>query len=159
METVGRVAFVYVLILALLRVMGKREVGQLTPMELVMLILIPELVSQAMIREDFSMVNGVVAVTTLMSLVFVTSALAYRFPKLERIVEGRPAMLVRDGEVVRETLDLERISADELASEMRQAGVASLAGVKWAILEPGGRVAIIRADGSDTPRRNEQALA
>ncbi len=159
METVARVAFVYVLILTLLRVMGKREVGQLTPMELVMLILIPELVSQAMIREDFSMVNGVVAVTTLMSLVFVTSALAYRFPKVERIVEGSPTMLVRDGEVVRETLDLERISADELASEIRQAGASNLAGVKWAILEPGGRVAIIRDDDSDRPRRDEQALA
>lgn len=159
METVARVGFVYVLILALLRVLGKREVGQLTPMELVMLILIPELVSQAMIREDFSMVNGVVAVTTLMSLVFLTSVLAYRFPKFEQIVEGSPAMLVRDGEVVRETLDLERISAEELASEMRQAGVATLADVKWAILEPGGRVAIIRADGRDRPRREERATA
>lgn len=159
METVARVAFVYVLILVLLRVLGKREVGQLTPMELVMLILIPELVSQSMIREDFSLVNGVVAVTTLMSLVFVTSALSYRFSGFERMVEGTPALLVRDGEVVRETLDLERISISELAAEVRQAGVPRVGDVKWAVLETGGRVAIIRRDGDDTQPPDREAPA
>src|SRR5690606_39609831 len=64
-ETVIRVAFVYVFILALFRVMGKREVSQLTPTELVMLLLIPEIMSQALVREDFSMTNGVTSVTTL----------------------------------------------------------------------------------------------
>ena len=70
METVIRVGVIYIFLLVLLRVMGKRELGQLAPMELVLLILIPELVAQGIVGEDFSLTNAVIAVTTLTSLVF-----------------------------------------------------------------------------------------
>ena len=70
METVIRIGVIYIFLLVLLRVMGKRELGQLAPMELVLLILIPELVAQGIVGEDFSLTNAVIAVTTLTSLVF-----------------------------------------------------------------------------------------
>jgi len=159
METVIRVGFVYVFILAVLRVMGKREISQLTPLELVMLILIPELVAQALIREDFSMTNAVIAVTTLMSLVYLTSLLSYKFKRFGEMVEGKPSLLVDRGEPVRETMDRERIPPDELAAEMRKAGIAGLDHVKWAVLEPGGRIAFIQYDPADLrPPEDEEAV-
>lgn len=143
METVVRVAFIYLFILVMLRVMGKRELSQLSPLELIMLILIPELVAQSLVREDFSMTNAIIAVTTLMSLVFVTSVLVYRFRWFGRLVEGQPAILVDHGRMIGDALDRERVPPEELAAEMRKAGIERLEDVKWAVLETGGDIAII----------------
>lgn len=144
METVIRVAFIYAFILVTLRLIGKREVSQLTPLELIMLILIPELVSQALVREDFSMTNAVVAVTTLMSLVYLTSVVTYRFRRVGELVEGKPSLLAVRGEPIVETMDRERISSEEIASEMRRAGIEKIGDVKWAVLETGGKIAFIK---------------
>lgn len=151
METVLRVGFFYLLILLLLRLLGKRELSELSPFELIMLLLIPELVSQALVREDFSMTNAVIAITTLMSLVFITSALAYRFPRFGRLIEGKPSLLVERGKTVQETMDRERISPEELAAEMRKAGIERLDLVKWAVLETDGKIAIIGHHAGHTP--------
>ena len=158
METVLRVGFIYLFILVLLRVLGKRELSQLTPFELVMLILIPELVSQALLREDFSMTNAVIAVTTLTSLVFITSALAYKFKRFREIVEGKSSLLVAAGKPVSEAMDRERIPLDEIAAEMRKAGIEQLAGVKWAVLETDGKIAIIgyRPDEEHAPPEEDR---
>lgn len=150
METVLRVGFIYLFLLAVLRVMGKRELSQLSPMELVMLILIPELVAQGLVREDFSMTNAVVAVTTLVSLVFITSALAYRFKRFEKLVEGSPSLLVEDGRLIGEALDRERIPSEEIAAEMRKAGIERLDQVKWVVLEAGGKISVIGYEPQDT---------
>ncbi len=158
METVIRVALIYVFILLVLRLLGKRELSQLSPMELVLLILIPELVSQALVREDFSMTNAIIAVTTLASLVFVTSVLAYRFPRFGELIEGKPSMLVTRGKLVNDTMGRERIPPDEIAAEMRKAGIERLDEVKWGILESGGRIAFIayRDDERHRPREEER---
>lgn len=150
METVLRVGFIYLFLLAVLRVMGKRELSQLSPMELVMLILIPELVAQGLVREDFSMTNAVVAVTTLVSLVFITSALAYRFKRFEKLVEGSPSLLVEDGRLIGEALDRERIPSEEIAAEMRKAGIERLDQVKWVVLEAGGKISVIGYEPQDS---------
>lgn len=149
METVIRVGFVYLFILGILRVLGKREVGQLTPLELVMLILIPEVVGQALVREDFSMTNAVIAVTTLMSLVYATSVLSYKFRRFEELVEGRPSLLIENGSPVKETMDRERITPEEIASEMRRAGIERIDKIKWAVLETGGKIAFIQFSPDD----------
>lgn len=147
METVLRVGFVYIFLLVVLRVMGKRELSQLTPLELVMLLLIPELVAQALVREDFSMTNAVIAVTTLTSLVFITSVLSYRFKRLEALLDGAPSVLVDRGALVPDEMALERVSASEISAEMRRSGIERFDEVKWVVLEPGGKLSIIRYDG------------
>src|SRR5690606_34244932 len=107
----------------------------LSPLELVLLLLIPELVAQALVREDFSMTNAVIAVTTLTSLVFITSVVAYKFKRLGEVIEGKPSLLVRQGETIAATMDRERIPAEEIVAEMRKAGIERLGEVKWAVLE------------------------
>jgi uncharacterized membrane protein YcaP (DUF421 family) len=142
-EIVVRVAIIYVLLMLGLRVIGKREFGQLTPFELVTLLLIPEIVTKALVGEDYSLTAAFVGVTTLLVLVFVTSLLAYRFPAFGRFTEGRPALLARDGALVPATLHRERVSPDEIRLELHKYGLEELSQVKWALLEVDGSITLV----------------
>lgn len=143
METVIRVAIIYLVILVGLRIMGKREFSQLSPLELVTLLLIPELVAQSLIREDFSLVNGVVAISTLFSLVFLNSLLVQKSKKAEQLVSGTPSVLVAHGRFIEENLNKERVTPGEVLGTMHESGLDNLAQVKWAVLETDGRITIV----------------
>jgi uncharacterized membrane protein YcaP (DUF421 family) len=143
METVIRVTLFYIFILLGLRALGKREFSQLSPLELVTLLLIPELVSQSLIREDFSFTNGIIAVATVFGLVFISSLLQHHSQLFSKVVSSSPAVLVAGGEFVQENMNKERISPSEIFSEMHKAGLYELSQVRWAILESDGRIAIV----------------
>lgn len=148
METVLRVAAIYLFVLVALRVLGKREFGQLSPIELVTLLMIPEIVSQALTREDYSLTNAAIGVATLLVLVFVTSLLMHRFQKAEIVIAGQPTVLVRQGELIGGALNKMRITPDEVFNEMHKAGLQQLEQVQWAILESDGRIAIVPAEAA-----------
>jgi uncharacterized membrane protein YcaP (DUF421 family) len=143
METVLRVALIYVFLVVGFRIMGKREFGQLSPFEFVTLLMIPELVQQALVREDFSMTNAIVGVSTLLSLVFATSVLSYLSERFEKIVSGSPAVLVRHGSLVFDAMNSERVPPDEIVSEMHRSGLERVEQVKWGLLEPDGKITFI----------------
>jgi uncharacterized membrane protein YcaP (DUF421 family) len=143
METVLRVAAIYLLVFAGLRVMGKREFSQLSPVELVTLLMIPEIVSQALTGEDYSVTNAAIGVATLLVLVFGTSLLMHRFKKAEAVIAGTPTILVRHGALLEDAMNLARVTEDEVFGEMHKAGLLTLDKVDWAILEPDGRIAIV----------------
>ena len=146
METVIRIAIIYLVILGGLRLLGKRELSQLTPQELVTLMLIPEIVSQSMIGEDFSLTNGVIGITTILSLVFLTSLLKQGSRRIEQVIEGKPTLLVEWGNFLEDSLNRERISPDEVFGEMHKSGLERLDQVKWAILETDGKTSIVPED-------------
>lgn len=150
METVIRVSLIYLVILVGLRLLGKRELSQLTPLELITLMLIPEIVSQSMIGEDFSLTNGVIGITTIFSLVFLTSLLKFKSDIFARLVDGTPAILVERGKFISENLNKERVTPDEVFSEIHKSGLEFLDEVKWAILETDGKISIVpEHDNSD----------
>ena len=149
METVLRVAFVYGLILVGLRILCKREFGQLSPLELITLLLVPDLVAQSVVRADTSMTNAVIAITTLFSLVLVTSIVSHRFKKVETWIGGVPTILVARGRFLEENLNRERIAPGEVYAEIHRAGVEHLADVKWAILETDGRISVVPESRSE----------
>lgn len=158
METVLRVAVIYLFVLVGLRVLGKREFGQLSPLELVTLLMIPEIVSQALTGDDYSLTNALIGVCTLFVLVFLTSLLVHRFKPLELAVSGAPTVLVRRGEVLGDALDVNRVTTDELFSEMHKSGLDELKQVKWAILEPDGHISIVPVDAiTRSPANNRGA--
>src|SRR5204863_2080557 len=103
METVIRVIFVYIFVWACFRVLGKRELSQMAPFELVMLLLIPQFLSRALTRQDYSMTNAVIAATTLYSLVFLTSVASFRMTRFRYLMESKPTVLVRQGELLPRT--------------------------------------------------------
>lgn len=149
METVLRVLFVYVLVWSCFRILGKRELTQMSPFELVTLLLIPQFFSRALTRQDYSMTNGVIGATTLFSLVFLTSALSYRWKFVSRIVQARPTILVSRGVLVQEHLNRERIAPEDIFSAMHKVGLEQLRQVEWAILEGDGKIALIPARNAD----------
>ena len=155
METVARVAFVYVLLMMTLRVMGKRELGRLSPFELVLLMLIPELFSQAVLREDFSMTNAVIAFFSLVSLVFLTSLLAHRFPRMERVLSGEPTVIAAAGRFIDEAMNRERVQPGEVYAELRKAGFERLSDAKYIVLEDDGKMSIVPVRGRRNPQTQD----
>lgn len=148
METVLRVLFVYVFLLFALRVMGKREFSEFSPLELVVLLLIPEMLQQGLVGHDRSLTNSLVAACTLLLLVFGTSVLKYLRPKAEEVLESAPSVLAFDGKLVERNLRLERITPEELYGEIRMQGYERLEDVKWAILESSGKIAVVPTDSA-----------
>jgi uncharacterized membrane protein YcaP (DUF421 family) len=160
LDTILRVVVVYVFLFAVLRLLGKREFGQLSPLEFVCLLLIPEMVQQALVRDDFSMTNALLAVSTLVLLVFLTSLLSHRSKKLESVIEGEPTLLVAHGKLLNATMDRERITADEIFTEMRRVGLDQLDQVRWAVLETDGHISIVaeRLERGRLVGESEQAV-
>src|SRR5690606_12022070 len=143
METVVRILFVYVFLMVALRLLGKREFGEMAPFDLVVLLLIPEVFQQAIMGEDFSMTAAVVAASTLMTLVLITSFASYRWKKVGEIVGGRPTVLASEGILIPEAMHRERVSPDEVVAAVRDAGLEELKQVKFVILQSDGRLAVV----------------
>lgn len=143
METVVRVFITYAFVTAGLRLVGKRTFGQLSPADLVLLMLIPEFFQQAITLEDYSMTNAVMATSTLLLLAVITETLSYRFPKIGEVVNGSPVTVVSHGFMRSDRMDPERLSPGEILDAMHKAGLERMEQVKWAVLYPDGTVAVV----------------
>jgi uncharacterized membrane protein YcaP (DUF421 family) len=155
MDSFLRVAYVYFFLMVGFRLLGKRELSQLSPFELVTLLLIPEIFSDALARQDFSMTNATVGACALLSLVFLSSLAMFRFPSLDRLCAGEPSVLAHDGKFVERNLSRERVTPAEIYGEMHRVGLEDLRQIRWAILETDGKISIIPADANGTPIRAE----
>lgn len=158
MEIVLRIACVYVLLTLAFRVLGKRELSQLSPFELVMLLLVAEVVSPALTAGDESLTGALFGAATLLVLTFAHSVATYRFKRLRALAEAPPSLVIYHGRLVEEALHKDRIRPDEIFAEMHKSGIERLSQVKWGFLEPDGRMAFVRADGDDTTHY-DQTLA
>jgi uncharacterized membrane protein YcaP (DUF421 family) len=157
MDMVIRVGVIYLFLMVGLRLMGKREFGQLSPFELVTLLLIPEILTEALTAGDSSLTAALTGVSTLLVLVFVTSVLAYRSPRFGRWTEGEPQLLVQHGHLVPSALHHERVSPEEILSEMHKVGLERMGQIKWAVLEPDGRISFIPWEPPGVqPRRDHE---
>ena len=153
MEIVLRASVMFLVVYGLLRLMGKREMGQLAPFELVSLIVMGDLIQQGVTHQDFSLTGATLAIFTFAAWSLLFSVIGHRFAGARSVLSSPPVVLVRHGEMIQRNLDLERIDSDELASEMRLAGIDSLDQVAWAILESEGKISFIRGDkGGVDPR-------
>jgi uncharacterized membrane protein YcaP (DUF421 family) len=153
-----RVVVVFVTLLAIFRLIGKRELGRLSPFELVTLMLIPEVLSNA-VQSEGSLVDALAGLSTLFLLVLVTSVLAHRFEKVEHVVEPRPTVLVADGKLIERALNEERILPEELYSEMRKQGIARAEDVRWAVLESSGNVTFVPRELRPMQGQEDDAVA
>jgi uncharacterized membrane protein YcaP (DUF421 family) len=148
MEIVLRATAVYFFVYILLRVMGKRELGELSAFELVLLVMIGDLVQQAVTQEDYSVTGAILAVGTIAFWVLLSSYLSFRFKKAQAVLESFPVLVVRDGSIQREALKAERVSIDELANAARMQGIADLGTVAYAVLESDGSLSFVQKDGA-----------
>ncbi len=146
LEIVVRTAIIYFAVLAGLRLTGKREVGQMTPFDLVLLILIANAVQNAMTGPDNSVSGGLVAAGTLLVLNFVLSRVVFRNRHLRRMVEGTPTILIKEGQLIARNLEYEHITPDEIRQALREHGVPTPEEVGLAVLEIDGSISVLRKD-------------
>jgi len=141
LEKVLRPIFVYVFLVGGLRVAGKRELAQLNPFDLVVLLTLSNTVQNAIIGDDNSVTGGIIGAATLLVLNYLVVRFLYAHERLEHLVEGDPDVLIEDGEIQFDRLRQELVTLTELESAAHRQGFASLDEVQRAVLEPGGTVA------------------
>jgi uncharacterized membrane protein YcaP (DUF421 family) len=142
-----RTATIYLVILIGLRLAGKREIGQMTVFDLVVLLLIANAVQNAMVGPDTSLAGGVLAALVLLALNAVVARLRLRWPRLRRLVEGSPTLLVLHGELITEHMRREGLDQETLEAALREHGVADVTGVEMAVLEIDGSISVVPAGG------------
>ena len=144
MDIVLRAIALYVFVVFIMRVIGRRELSSMTPFDLVLLIILGDAIQQGLTQDDYSVTGAVLAIATIASLQVLTSYLSYKSRSARKVFEGEPIVLVERGELVERNLKRERMTADEVAEEMRQQQVGSLDEVEWGILEANGSISFIK---------------
>jgi uncharacterized membrane protein YcaP (DUF421 family) len=142
-ELIVRGMVVYAFLLALLRITGKRQVGQLAPFDLVLLLVLANAVQNSMNAGDNSLVGGLITAATLIGLNFLVSLVTHRNKKLEAIIEGRPQILIHNGELLGEVMAKAQLTHHELHAALRRSGCSSVAEVHSAILENNGAISVV----------------
>jgi uncharacterized membrane protein YcaP (DUF421 family) len=142
-ELVLRSAVVYVFLLVLIRLTGKRQVGQLSPFDLVLLLVLSNAVQNSMNAGDNSLVGGLIAATTLVVLNVIVGYATFKNKKIEVFVEGRPQVLIHNGKLYQQALDEARLTHHELNAALRQAGCSGMEEVEYAVLENNGAISVL----------------
>jgi len=159
LEKVLRPLIVYAALLVLIRLFGKRELAQLNPYDLVVLLTISNTVQNAIIGNDNSITGGLIGAVVLMAFNFTVVRFLYHHEKIDRIIEGDAIVLVENGCVIKDALDRELITVPELESVAHRQGFESLNEVQRCILEPGGTLAMFGKKPSTGEIRQEELMA
>ena len=147
MDVVLRASAIFVMLFVALRLMGKRQLGQMTPFEFVGLVVLGDFVQQAVTHNDYSITAATLAVATFGFWSLLLGWASYRSNTLRRLLEGQPRILIQDGKLLESVLERDKITEAEVLSEMRLAGIAHLSDVQWGILEPSGKISFLKRDG------------
>ncbi|MFC5579036.1 DUF421 domain-containing protein [Lysobacter niabensis] len=152
-----RAAVVYVLVMVLVRASGKRAAGQFTPFDLILLILIGNAVQNGINGGDNSLTGALIMATTLIALNYMVAFLTSRSARMERVVEGVPVVLARNGKLFDAVLRRELVSRDDFKEALRLNGLHDVADVELALLETNGNISVVPREqsgaGRPSPRR------
>jgi len=141
-ELVLRGVIVYVFLLIILRITGKRQTGQLAPFDLVLLLVLSNAVQNAMNGGDNTVLGGIISATTLVVLHYAVAFMTYKSRKMETWIEGTPRILIHDGVLDEDVMRRELLTRHELAAALRAAGCAEIERVRVATLENNGQITI-----------------
>jgi len=154
-EKIVRPIIVYFVLVILLRVFGKRELAQLNPFDLVVLLSLSNTVQNAIIGDDNSVTGGVIGAVTLLVTNYLVVRFLFRHRRLDQVIEGQPSVLVRDGQLQKKELARQLMSRSELEVVVQRQGFDGLDAVNEVILEPGGAFVI----QAKTPRQEDEMMA
>jgi len=160
MDIVVRATVMFAALYGLLRLLGKRELAQMTPFELVVLIVLGDLIQQGVTHNDFSLTGAVLAIATFAFWSLVLSWMSYSSSRAEKMLDGQPRVIIRDGELLLEKLRRDRLTRSEVESAMRLAGIVRMTDVSWAILETNGKISFIgKNDGDRSDQKDDSEPA
>lgn len=146
LEIILRTTVIYVLVLLGIRLTGKREVGQMTPFDLTLLLLLSNSVQNAMTGPDTSLVGGVAAALVLLLLNFLLAEASGLNRRFRRFIQGSPTLLIHNGELVTAHCAKEHVSPDEVQRALREHGVSTTKEVALAVLEVDGSISVLKYD-------------
>jgi uncharacterized membrane protein YcaP (DUF421 family) len=143
-EPVIRIAIVYLFLLALFRLAGRRTLADISPFDFVLLLIISEMVQQAVVAEDPSLINAILLCSMLIAIDIGLSLLKHRWPRLDRLLEGRAVLLLQHGELQHDTLRKMRIDQHDILAAARESqGLERLDQIRFAVLEKTGHISIV----------------
>ena len=154
MDIVLRATAMFFILFLLVRLLGKRELGQMTPFEVVVLVVMGDLIQQGITHNDFSLTGATLAIVTFAFWGVVLGWAVYLFPRLKNVLEGEPRVIIRHGELLEKNLRRDRMTRAEVESEMRLAGIGRMGDVDWAILEPSGKISFIKRGDEGSARQD-----
>lgn len=158
LEKIIRPVIVYVFLVIGLRLAGKRELAQLNPFDLVVLLTLSNTVQNAIIGNDNSVTGGLIGATTLLAVNYFVVRFLFKHEKLERLVEGDADVLIEDGEIKHDRLKKELITLPELGMAAHKQGFASLDEVDRAVLEPGGTISFFAKKPTPEAERHAELM-
>jgi uncharacterized membrane protein YcaP (DUF421 family) len=144
MDLFLRAVVIFAFVFVLMRVVGRRELAGLEPFDVILLVVIGDSVQQALTQDDYSVTGALIVVGTIAGLSVLVGWLGFRVPRLRRVLEGEPIVLVEDGNLIMRNLKHERIALEELLEEARTSQIETLDDVKWAVLETSGNISFIK---------------
>ena len=137
---------VYLFIIVAIRLFGKKELGQLSVIDLVFILLISNSVQNAMVGTDSSLAGGLVAAGSLFAANFLLKIVLYKFPKIGRLIQGEPSILIYKGQIIHKNLKKAQVTLDEIKEAIREHGVTLIEDVDLAVLENDGRISVLTDD-------------
>lgn len=143
MEIVLRASAMYLVIWALTRGLRRRALADMSPFEMILLVVVGDIVQQGITQEDYSVTGAILVLGTFAFWIAVWMWLSYRSDRVRRVIEGLPLVVVVDGHTVEEAMALEQVPMAELLEAARQQGIAALDDVKLGVLEPSGKFSFI----------------
>lgn len=145
-QIAGRTGAIYLLVLAGVRLTGKREVGQMTPFDLTLLLLLSNAVQNAMTGPDTSLAGGVVAALILLLLNYLVAELSGANRRFRRLIQGSPSLLIHNGEVITTHMAKEHVTYDEILRACREHGISCVQDVALGVLEVDGSISLLKYD-------------
>ena len=144
MDIAIRAVFLYLFLLFLMRVIGRRELSSLGPVDLVLLIVLGDAIQQGLTQDDYSLTGAVLAVGTIALLQVATSYVNFKFPRARAILDGEPLVIVQDGKFVKRNMDRERLTEADVVESARMESIGSIDEVAWAVIETSGQISFIK---------------
>ena len=144
MDIVVRAVVLYLFMLFVKRVIGRRELSSLSAVDLVLLIVLGDAIQQGLTQDDYSVTGAVIAIATIAAMQVLVSYVSFRSRRVRKVLEGHPIVVIQDGKLLDQNLRRQRMTPDELAEEMRIQQIANFEDVQWGILESNGSVSFVK---------------
>ena len=154
-----RTLFIYLILFLIMRLMGKRQIGELEITDLVTTLLLSEIASLPITNQELPISHAIVPMVTLLFLEVTSSVVLIRYPKLKILVSARPTVIIQNGELRQHALQALRISMDELISEIRQQGFTDLSQIEYGIVEKNGKLTLLPKSEFSTPNASDLGLS
>lgn len=143
MDLVIRATVIFFFVFLVTRVVGRRQLSQMEPFDLILLVVVGDLVQQSVTQSDESVTGALIVISTIALLSVALSWISFRFRKLRLVTEGEPIVLVQDGRTIERNMRRERITREDIEEEARQSQISSIDDLRWAILENDGNISCI----------------